>query len=118
MDFEFVDSSPVPSGNYRAEFLGAEPMKPNDYGTSARFTFRVLKGEHAERTTSCLASIDRPPSARNKLGKILGGLAGKAIEAGEKLNSDDFVGQEYLIAVVENKNGNTSVDTILPADVG
>lgn len=114
MDFTVSSGScDVPPGMYRAPFVRYEETAPHpEFGRGVKFAFKIDGGEEATR----ICSIEKPPTARNSLGRILSGLLGRPLEVGERLNVDACIGKQYLIQVEAAPGGNGSrVSTVMPA---
>jgi hypothetical protein len=105
----------VPAGVYLAEYVGHEGGE-NDNGRFFRFNFQVTAGPHAGQTASCMADATRPASPRNKLGRMLNGLAMRELAPGERFHPDTCKHKPFTIVVKKSDkpNGGTWVDTILP----
>lgn len=116
IEFEFSKGGEsVPAGMYKAKFVRVEDREKNEHGASVRFVWEVTTGEHTGREATRICGIDRPPTAKNGLGRILSGLAGKQYEPGDKIRPDDFVGRLYLLDVKDAPGGNgTRVETVMP----
>src|SRR5262245_14774153 len=110
-----VGAGGVPVGSYLAQYIGYEPVAPNtDRGFNAglRWKFKVLsgaqKGQVASRVTGTTASL------KNSCGRMLGGLLGRALQAGEAIDPDQFIGKTYLIVVAAGPQGGTRIDAVTP----
>ena len=55
-------------------------------------------------------------SPKNRLGRILGGLVGKPVVAGETISVEPCIGKSFLIQVEEapSGNGSTRVGVVMP----
>ena len=118
MDFEFsAGNENPPSGMYKGVFDRVEPREKNEHGNSVRFVWRITEGDQAGREASRICGIDRPPSAKNALGRVLAGLAGKSFEVGEKVSPDDFIEKPFLLQIADAPGGNgTRVETVMSAE--
>jgi len=118
MDFEFsAGIESPPAGMYKATFDRVEDREKNEHGNSVRFVWEITEGEHQGREASRIVGIDRPPSKKNALGRLLAGLGGKAFEPGDKVSPDEFVGKSYLLQVADAPGGNgTRVETCMGAN--
>jgi hypothetical protein len=116
LEFEFSKGAEsVPAGMYKAAFARVEDREKNEHGESVRFVWTVEGGEYDGREATRIVGIDRPPTAKNGLGRILSGLAGKQYEPGDKIRPDEFVGKVYLLDVKDAPGGNgTRVETCMP----
>jgi len=116
MEFEFSKGGDsVPPDTYKGRFDRVEEREPNEHGESVRFVWTITAGDQSGREATRICGVDRPPTAKNALGRILGGLAGKSLEIGQKIRVEDYVGRLYLLQVVDAPGGNgTRVETIFP----
>ena len=55
------------------------------------------------------------PTPKNAAGRMISGITGQSIAAGQKLGLAPFVGKGYLLQVAEAKGGATRVETVMPA---
>lgn len=103
----------LPAGVYSATFVGVEKYEDNadKYGEGLKWTFRVTKGDHEGGETSRITS--KSISKKSAAGKLLSQLAGRQIEAGEEITTDQYVGQAYVITVEETDSGSTRVASVL-----
>ena len=108
--------SSVPAGMYRATFSGVEEQPVHaEYGKGVRFKFKITGGDHDEEETSSICGIEKPASPKNRLGRLLGGLAGSPVVAGQTITVDQYVGRTYLVQVEEAPSGTgTRVGTVMP----
>lgn len=108
--------SSVPVGMYRAVFSGVEEQPPHpEYGKGVRFTFKISGGDHDGEDATVICGIEKPASPKNRLGRVLGGLAGAPVQPGQTINVDQYAGKVYLIQVEQAPNGTgTRVGTIMP----
>ncbi len=113
--FKMGSGQGVPAGVYLAEYVGHDAGE-NDNGRFFRFNFRVTAGPNAGQKTSCMADSSRPPTPRNKLGRMLSGLAMRDLADGERFHPDAAKGKLFTIVVKKSDkpNGGTWVDTVLP----
>jgi len=101
---------PVPVGQYKSKFLRCEEHEGNPaYGPAYRWAWKVREGECAGREISTITSQKVNPVSN--AGKLIARLNGGPVEANEKVNLADYVGQTYLCSVVEAGNG-TKVDSV------
>jgi hypothetical protein len=49
---------------------------------------------------------------KNAAGKMLAGLMGKPLTAGEEVDLSQFVGKTYLVIVADTDGGGTRVETV------
>lgn len=109
MSFEFEFSqggSSVPAGAYKGKFHRVENREKNEHGNSIRLIWKITRGDHEGEEASRIVGIDRPPTAKNALGRILSGLAGKLFEPGDKINIEDYIGKVYVLDVRDAPGGN------------
>lgn len=108
--------SSVPVGMYRGTFSGVEVQPPHpELGKGVRFKFKVVGGDHDGEEATVICGIDKPASPKNRLGRVLGGLAGSPVQPGQTITVDSFVGKTYLLQVEQAPNGTgTRVGTIMP----
>jgi hypothetical protein len=119
-DLEMGDGSGggVPPGTYFGTFSGRAPATTSR-GETVKWAWTVCEGEHKSMIATCF--IDRvdangrvaKPSPNNKLGRVLNGLAGRTLAAGEKFNPNSVIGQKFMIVVTTGKDGKgTRVDSV------
>jgi len=109
-------SSGVAPGTYAAKFMGTEihPADPSKgYGAGIKWKFAIeggpADGQLAGRITGS------SPSTKNGCGKMLSGLLGRALQHGETIDPDQFVGKSYTVVVVTSPQGNGSrVEAVVP----
>ena len=120
MEFEFsAGAESPPAGMYKGDFDRVETREKNEHGESVRFIWIISEGELQGREASRIVGIDRPPSSKNGLGRLLGGLAGRSLEVGEKISPDSFVGRPYLLQVADAPGGNgTRVESCMGVPQG
>jgi hypothetical protein len=118
MEFQVSSGgSSVPVGMYKAVFAGVEvtPDHP-EYGKGCKFTFKVNGGDHDNEEATVICGMEKPASPKNRLGRVLGGLAGNPVQAGQRVTVDQYVGKVYLIQVETAPSGTgTRIATVLPA---
>jgi hypothetical protein len=113
-EMEFVvTSGGLPVGAYGAEFIGAEPYNENadKFGPGVALKFRVVGGQHDGQEVSriCGAKL----SQKSALAKFAVALKGAAIEAGERINFDNFKGARGSIIVQPTESGGTRIESFL-----
>ena len=108
--------SSVPAGVYRATYISVEETDPHpEYGRGVRFRFKVTSGEYDGQEASVICGIEKPPTPKNRLGKILGGLAGNPVQPGQSINAELFIGKSYMIQVGPAPSGTgTRIETVIP----
>ncbi len=106
----------IPVGMYRATFAGVEDTEPHaEYGRGVRFKFKVVGGEHDGAEATVICGVEKPPTPKNRLGRVLGGLAGDPVQPGQTVDVAAFVGKTYLVQVEDAPSGTgTRVGTIMP----
>jgi hypothetical protein len=106
----------VPVGIERGIFSGAEEAPPHaDYGIGMKLNFTIAGGTHDGMETSTIVGIKKPPTPQNRLGQLLGGLAGSPVQAGQQISLEPFIGKTYLLTVEAAPSGKgTRVGTIMP----
>jgi len=105
-------SDSVPPGAYKATFLGVERTLHPEYGDGLRFDWKITGGEHAGKIIS--RTCKPTPTASNQTGKLLAGLRGEQLKAGEKLSLASYIGREYTIVVGIAANGtSTRVESVV-----
>jgi hypothetical protein len=113
MQIEFVvgGADAVPPGIYKASFVGVMPTQHAEYGDGLRFDWKVSSGEHAGKTVS--RTCKPQPTAANVTGKLIAGLRGEQLRAGERLSLASCIGREYTIVVSQGANGtSTRVESV------
>lgn len=103
-----------PAGFYRTKFMNVESSEHPEYGAGLKFVFEIvegeLKGQHASRITSA------SPTPKNAAGRMVSGIIGEPLAAGQRINLAPFVGREYLTQVETVPGGtSTRIATIMPA---
>src|SRR5262245_49131364 len=109
-----VSSGGIPAGTYVVKFTGCEDVPENQqlgYGAGLRWTFEVITGEQRAQKTSRITSP--VPSEKNACGKILAGLAGRALKSGESVDWATFLGKTYIAVVAMTQGGGTRVETVI-----
>ena len=106
MKFEMGQGGGIPVGTYQAEFVRVESREPNQHGQSCMFVWAVTSGDEAGHETTRICGIDRPPTKKNALGRILEGLADTSFEVGDGIDIENYVGQRYLVQVGDSPQGS------------
>jgi len=106
-----MKSAGPPIGQYTAKFLGCTQSVHEEYGPRVLFEWEILEGK--ETGTVAMRYTSAKTSPKSALSKIAAGLAGRKFEPGEEFDSDQFVGETYLIVVAETDSGSTRVETVL-----
>jgi len=97
-------SGALPGGTHKATFAGIEPTETSR-GEALRWRWTLENG------TEYAAFSDRNPTTKNKVGRWLAALSGKAATEGVSVNPDDYVGRPYLLIVEQGDNGSTRLNT-------
>lgn len=117
LTFEIGQSGGPPPGIYRGVFKDCEPFEHVEFGEGLRWIFEIETGEHAGETATRVTGLR--PTPRNAAGRVIAGITGRPVAAGQKLDLMPFVGRSYLVQVEETKTGSTRVATIMtPAEGG
>jgi hypothetical protein len=106
-----IDGGSVPPGTYNSKFVGIEETSHEEYGPGLRWRFEILSGEQAGREATRVTGTK--PTPRNACGKILASITGSQLVLGDEIDTRDFVGREFLVAVQESQSGATRVETVL-----
>lgn len=108
-----VSTGGVPAGTYIGPFLGVEDVEADaqrGYGPGLKWLFQIAKGELAgQQATRITTAI---PTQKNACGRMLNGLLGRALQPGEAVDVQQFVGKTYLLIVAAGENGGTRVETV------
>jgi hypothetical protein len=110
MKFTMQETTGVPVGGYRAEYIVAETFE-NEYGPGVRLKWKVLDGEHTGSETSRIVSQKLSP--KSNLYKFVKALKGGDIEAGEEVDLQSFAGTKGMIVVEETESKATRVASFL-----
>jgi len=112
----------VPPGWYVAQFVGTEdrePVKDTKFGKSNEprlaWLFDVAEGEHQGQRIEQESGVTA--SSKSHCAKMLVGLHGRPLSAGEQVTVAQFVGKLYRVKVAPNPNsdkGNLYVADIEP----
>jgi hypothetical protein len=102
----------VPEGSYLARFANVEPTT-NALGDGLKWSWQITSGAQSGQTVGCISSSS--PTAKNKCGKILSGMMGKSLNAGEECDTSSLIGQTFLIVVGKGDNGGSFVDSVTKA---
>jgi hypothetical protein len=85
------------NGIHEAELVMTEPYR-NDHGRRQRFVFRLMDGELIS-TSAAASSV-----MRGRLGHLVSGMLGRAVEPEEFINLELFVGQRFLLVTEQKKS--------------
>lgn len=113
MQLVMTDASGPPVGIYTAGFSEFKQTTSEQYGAGLCLTFTVDSGEH---NGVKVGRTGKPvPTPNNVMGKLLAGLLGRQMKAGESINLADFIGKRYTIVVGQSPSGkSTRVESIMP----
>lgn len=117
----------VPVGLYRAKFIGVQAMPAGNpprlgrdgkpMGDGLEWQFEVVAdgsgqpSQYAGKISSVITGTT--PTAMNLYGKtILPGLMGRAVQVGENVDVDTFIGRVYQIGVGLNREGKARLNAI------
>jgi hypothetical protein len=109
-----VSSGGVPVGSYLGRFVGVEKVT-NDFGDGLAWRWEIVGGPHAGQRVGRITTAQ--PTTKNVCGKILAGLIGKPLSAGEQFDLDGCVGKTYLLVVAEGERGGTRVESVTTAPI-
>ena len=104
-----MQSGGLPVGSYRAEFIGAEPYRENveKYGEGISLKWRVLEGQHFASEATRICSMKLTP--KTTLGKFAVAVKGGAIQTGERVSFDSFIGVRGSLLVEATEAGGSRV---------
>ena len=115
MSFEMSDFETIPRGFYQAYFKTVESTNHPQWGNGVMFIFEVANGPHQGATAT---RIGKPkPTLKNSTGKILSGIAGRRIEAGERVDLNQYINKLYNIVVEETEAGKTRIESVSPLEM-
>src|SRR5262245_1259917 len=96
-----VSDASVPPGNYTAQFAGFEATRHKDYGPGVCWKFRITQGPQKGKTALRFTGPTLSPNSA--CGRMVSGLAGRALELGEEIDVARYVGNAYLIVVEQGQ---------------
>src|SRR5262245_47457314 len=99
---QFTAAAPIPIGAYSAMLKSAELTTHPEFGAGVCFRFSITGGPQAGQEPCVTCSTERPPSPKNKLGRILAGMLGRSIQPGENIDATQFVGKPFSVVVGAN----------------
>lgn len=112
MRFKVQDFDTVPQGQYIAVFKDVQQTSHEQYGLGVMFVFEIVTGEHKGQRA---VRIGKPEATtRNITGKMLAGILGRPIEAGEEPDLHPFVGKPYNILVEPAQGDKTRIAQVWP----
>jgi pyruvate/2-oxoglutarate dehydrogenase complex dihydrolipoamide acyltransferase (E2) component len=99
----------VPVGQYIARLNKIDERPPTaakpEWGPSLMWEFIVMDpGQNHGDSVACFTSTD--PKTNNNLGKLLRGMLGRPLKAGEGINAGELIGKLFNISVDFNDSGN------------
>jgi hypothetical protein len=102
----------LPAGMYRGTFASVEADETSK-GKAWKWKFNVRDPKAEGKTVCEFSDAEGPPTLRNKTGRFLQALAGKALAEGTGINPDDYVGKSYLLVIEPkpDKPGETRLST-------
>jgi len=108
---------PVPLGSYFAQFLRAEmfSMPEKDITDKIKWQWEVASGSMKGKLISALTDARVTPQTH--AGRLLTGMAGRALAVGEDINAliMSFMGKRYLCSHQGGpKGGKPSVQSVSP----
>jgi hypothetical protein len=109
---KLVVTGGVPEGSYLGKFVKVEPTT-NNYGEGLKWTWEIATGPQAGQFASCTTS--NSPSPKNRCGKVVAGMLGRPLAAGDEFDTTTIVGQTFLILVRKGDNGGSYVDSVTKA---
>lgn len=109
-----VSSGGVPAGSYLSKFVGVERIT-NDFGPGLVWQWEVVSGPHAGQKVTRITTVS--PTPKNVCGKMLAGVIGKPLSAGEEIDLSACVGKNYLTVVAETDRGGSRVESVTSAPV-
>lgn len=109
-----VSSGGVPVGSYLGKFLGVEKVT-NDYGDGLSWRWEIVSGPHAGQKVGRITTPQ--PTTKNVCGKIVAGVIGKPLSAGEEIDLAACVSKTYLLVVTEGERGGTRVESVTTAPI-
>lgn len=101
--------SEIETGEYQACFQRIEGPIDGEHGPYYRFVF---EGDGVQYIG--FVDVPKRPTAQNRLGRFLMGLAGKPLEEAAEIRPSEYVGQRYLLSYGPNKNGKVSLQGLTP----
>lgn len=112
-------SEPLPNGAYIGEFITVAPFSNDKIKDRWKWSWRVLSGTHLGREATALT--DTKITQHTHSGRLLTGMAGRNLVAGEDLTSliAGLTGKRFLVTISPGpKGGKPSVQTVsLPPEM-
>jgi hypothetical protein len=95
----------LPAGLYRGTFASVEADETSK-GKAWKWKFHVNDPKASGKTVQEFSDAERPPTVRNKTGRFLMALAGKALSEGTGIDPDQYVGKTYMLVIEPRQDGN------------
>jgi hypothetical protein len=112
---QFVMKKLLPIGSYRGPLKAVERTEHPEYGAGVCFKFVVEHGAESGQEVGVTCNSEKPPTKKNKLGRILGGLAGHVLQPGEAIDATRYVGKKFIFMVGHSEDGaNAVVTSVVP----
>ena len=109
-----VKQSGCPAGSYSAVFQGAFVLPPKKDGPNYGPAF-ILRWK-TDNGLEPSAIVSQQPTLRNKAGKLLAVMAGKALEPDQVVDYGQFEGDRHTVIVTTNALGTgTAVSELVRA---
>lgn len=97
-----VQAAGNPDGVHSARFVGVEAWQgQNDFGPALRWQWVIVSPGYAGSEISTITAARCTP--KNRTGMVIGGLAGKGIQAGEPFDAQQCVGRVYTVVIQGGK---------------
>jgi hypothetical protein len=99
----------IPAGSHKATFRGIEQIEVSRQAGKEPAWRWVFYDAANDRTITGISDYTKP-TTNNKFGRWLAALSGKPLSDGTAVNTDDYIGKEYVLIVVD-KDGKTALNT-------
>src|SRR5262245_43177237 len=99
---QFTMKKVLPIGSYRGILKSIEDANHDEFGAGVRFTFLIEHGAEKGQECQVTCNSERPPTAKNRLGRMLSGLSGRKLQPGESCDASAFVGRKFVFMVDHN----------------
>jgi hypothetical protein len=114
---KFTVKKTLAIGSYRGHLESVEETSHPEYGAGVAFRFIVDRGPDKGQEATVVCSTERPPTAKNKLGRVLSELLGRALRPGEEIDPTRFEGRRCRFEVGPTQDGlGTLVTQITPLE--
>jgi hypothetical protein len=87
----------LPSGTVLCELVSVEETQGKFNDPAWRWTFECPLGEQAGRQAKKTTGVF--PAPDNAAGQMIGWLLGRPFRRGERCNTDDLLGQRFMVTV-------------------